>query len=49
MSVDSANPYILNFFDLSTGDITNWYWDFGDGNTSTEVSPTHMYNADDYL
>lgn len=25
--------------------ITNWYWDFGDGNTSTVQNPTHSYAA----
>ncbi|WP_417799794.1 PKD domain-containing protein [Tenacibaculum sp.] len=25
------------------GAIVNWEWDFGDGNTSTEQNPTHIY------
>lgn len=25
--------------------ITEWLWDFGDGNTSTEANPTYVYSA----
>ncbi|CAA0103049.1 Neutral protease [BD1-7 clade bacterium] len=33
----------------STGQVTGWQWDFGDGNTSTERSPEHTYaEAGDY-
>lgn len=31
---------------ISTGSITNWLWDFGDGNTSSIQSPTNLYNTD---
>ena len=31
------------FTDLSTGDVSAWYWDFGDGTTSTEQNPSHTY------
>jgi len=33
------------FADTSTGSPTSWVWDFGDGTTSTEQSPTHSYAA----
>jgi len=36
-------PLSVKFADLSTREITNWTWDFGDGNTSTEQNPTHVY------
>ncbi|PIZ05662.1 MAG: hypothetical protein COY57_06085, partial [Flavobacteriales bacterium CG_4_10_14_0_8_um_filter_32_5] len=28
---------------VTTGTITNWAWDFGDGNTSSLQQPTHLY------
>lgn len=30
----------------STGNISGYAWDFGDGNTSTEANPTHTYATD---
>ncbi|WP_343688122.1 PKD domain-containing protein [Chitinophaga sp.] len=33
----------LHFTDQSTGDIVSWQWNFGDGNTATSQSPTHVY------
>lgn len=34
---------LVAFKDQSYGKITNWLWDFGDGATSTEQNPIHMY------
>ena len=34
---------VVSFFDSSTGSPTSWEWDFGDGNTSTQKNPTHVY------
>ena len=39
-----AVPLSVQFTDQSTGDITEWYWDFDDGETSTEQNPSHTYN-----
>ncbi len=36
-------PLSVDFADRSTGLITSWSWDFGDGNTSTEQIPTHVF------
>ncbi|MBC7935118.1 MAG: PKD domain-containing protein [Rhizobacter sp.] len=35
-------PYVRNFTDRSIG-ADEWSWNFGDGNTSTLVSPVHTY------
>ena len=35
----------LTFQDASVG-ATSWFWDFGDGNTSTQQSPPHFYLED---
>ncbi len=36
-------PLTVGFRDRSTGAPTAWKWDFGDGNTSSEQTPTHTY------
>jgi PKD repeat protein len=36
-------PLQVNFMDRSTGTISNWSWDFGDGNSSSERNPMHAY------
>jgi PKD repeat protein len=33
----------VSFEDQSTGDITSWQWDFGDGNSSNLYNPSHGY------
>lgn len=39
----------VDFTDTSTG-ATDWFWDFGDGNTSTSQNPSHAYaTAGHYL
>ncbi len=35
----------VQFTDLSTGSISSWLWQFGDGETSAEQNPSHVYNA----
>lgn len=34
---------VIRFANLSSPDVISWNWDFGDGNTSTEINPTHTY------
>lgn len=38
-------PLSICFTDTSSGNPTSWSWDFGDGSTSTEQSPCHMFAA----
>jgi len=38
-------PLTVNFTDQSSGEITSWNWDFGDGQSSTERNPAHVYIA----
>jgi len=37
-------PLNIQFTDKSTGDISKWHWDFGDGETSDQRSPKHIYD-----
>lgn len=40
----TGNPiWDVEFTDTSTGDIDAWYWDFGDGDDSTDQNPVHTY------
>lgn len=38
------NPLTVGFVDASTLSPTTWNWDFGDGNTSTNLFPVHKYS-----
>ena len=38
-------PLNVTFTDLSSGSISTWNWDFGDGSTSTLQHPSHTYKA----
>lgn len=40
--------YDFQFEDSSIGTINNRLWDFGDGNTSTEMNPSHSYSGPGY-
>jgi hypothetical protein len=33
----------INFYDVSLGTVKEWYWDFGDGNTSREQNPMFIF------
>jgi serine protease AprX len=36
-------PLMVQFTDLSTGSVSAWSWSFGDGDSSAEQNPTHVY------
>lgn len=38
-----TDPLTLIFTDASSADVSSWYWDFGDGTTSTLRNPKHTY------
>ena len=44
-------PLVVQFNDTSSGHVSSRHWDFGDGTTSTEQNPVHIYtykNTPDY-
>jgi gliding motility-associated-like protein len=43
-TISCQPPLTVNFTNNSTGSVS-WLWNFGDGNTSTQQSPTHTYTA----
>jgi hypothetical protein len=40
-----AAPLVVVFYDQTIGNPTSWYWNFGDGNTSTLQNPAHQYDS----
>lgn len=38
-------PHVVQFTDKSVGDPKSWYWQFGDGMSSTEQNPEHTYTV----
>jgi PKD repeat protein len=44
-SQEGEAPLLVSFEDRSAGDVTSWSWDFGDGTTSSDRHPTHVYPA----
>lgn len=42
-SASGCSPLVVNFSDASTGPVTSWFWDFGNGNTSTLQNPGAVY------
>jgi PKD repeat protein len=40
-----AAPLTVQFSDQSTGQITSWLWDFGDGSSSAQQIVTHIYTT----
>ncbi len=42
MEVDRKRR-IIQFYDKSIGEIDKWHWDFGDGSSSVEQNPQHIY------
>lgn len=45
-NITSANGLTINFENNSTGEPTSFLWNFGNGATSTEISPTYTYATD---
>ena len=38
-------PFRAKFINKTKGIVDQWLWDFGDGETSTEETPTHLYKT----
>ncbi|MFH1321971.1 MAG: PKD domain-containing protein, partial [Bacteroidota bacterium] len=41
---DQCSPNIVEFTDTSSNAVS-WFWNFGDGDTSTLQNPVHLYNS----
>ena len=40
-----AAPLSVSFNDTSTGPVTSWRWNFGDGSGSSAPNPSHVYSS----
>lgn len=36
----------VQFYDVSEGNVDSWFWEFGDGETSQEQNPMHVFYTD---
>jgi PKD repeat protein len=43
--LDGFSPLTVQFTDLSSGSINSWYWDFGDGTSSSSHNPQHVFSS----
>lgn len=41
--VEGDSPHTVSFTDQSTNNPTSWFWEFGDGSSSTDQNPDHVY------
>ena len=44
-TTEGCLPLDVQFTDLSSGNPTYWYWEFGDGNYANDQNPLHTYTA----
>ena len=44
-SASGSYPLYVEFTSVSSGAITGYTWNFGDGSTSNATRPVHLYNA----
>lgn len=42
---DTSTSHTVSIINTSTGSQLSYFWDFGDGSTSTDPYPTHTYNS----
>jgi PKD repeat protein len=42
-----CSPLAVGFTDHSLGDVTSWLWHFGDGSSSMQQNPSHLYASED--
>ena len=45
---EGSSPLAVQFTSQSPANITDWWWFFGDGYSSTEPDPSHTYTNDGY-
>jgi hypothetical protein len=43
--VTGNTPHLISFADLSIGEVNSWLWTFGDGFTSNQQNPSHVYTT----